>query len=147
MRFLPVLMALLLTAVLLTAAQSTAPVSVTYLDHDKVAEAFAKGGALARGSDFTASGARRTGPGQVEVHDKETDIFYITDGEATFITGGAVVGGKTTAPNQIRGADITGGTVHNLKKGDFIVIPAGTPHWFKEVPKSVNYYMVKVIKP
>ena len=28
-----------------------------------------------------------------------------------------------------------------------IVVPAGIPHWFKEVPKSVNYYVVKVIKP
>jgi len=28
-----------------------------------------------------------------------------------------------------------------------ITIPAGTPHWFKEVPKSINYYMVKVLKP
>ena len=33
------------------------------------------------------------------------------------------------------------------KKGDFIVIPAGIPHWFKEVPQSVNYYFVKVVKP
>jgi len=28
-----------------------------------------------------------------------------------------------------------------------MVIPAGTPHWFKEVPKSINYYTVKVVKP
>jgi quercetin dioxygenase-like cupin family protein len=27
------------------------------------------------------------------------------------------------------------------------VIPAGIPHWFKEVPKSVSYYVVKVLKP
>jgi quercetin dioxygenase-like cupin family protein len=26
------------------------------------------------------------------------------------------------------------------------VIPAGTPHWFKEVPQSVSYYVVKVLK-
>ena len=45
---------------------------------------------------IAASGARRTGPGQVEVHDKETDIFYIVDGEATFVTGGKMIGGKLT---------------------------------------------------
>jgi len=28
-----------------------------------------------------------------------------------------------------------------------VTVPAGTPHWFKEVPKSINYYTVKVIKP
>ena len=27
-----------------------------------------------------------------------------------------------------------------------LTIPAGIPHWFKEVPKEINYYVVKVIK-
>ena len=120
---------------------------VTYVPAEKVAAAFAAGGRLGAGSDFSASGARRTGPGQVEIHDKETDIFYIVDGEATFVTGGKMIGGKESRPNQHLGTDIEGGTVHQLKKGDFIVIPAGVPHCFKEVPKAVNYYMVKVVKP
>jgi quercetin dioxygenase-like cupin family protein len=46
------------------------------------------------------------------------------------------------------GTDITGGQTHQLKKGDFISIPAGIPHWFKEVPATgVTYYMVKVVRP
>jgi len=28
-----------------------------------------------------------------------------------------------------------------------MVIPAGVPHWFKEVPSSIDYYVVKVIAP
>ena len=123
------------------------PAPVTYVDNEKVSVALAKGGALAKGDDFTVSGARRTGPGQVEVHDKETDIFYIVDGEATFVTGGKMIGGKQTRANQWLGDDIQGGETHHLAKGDVITIPAGTPHWFKEVPKSINYYMVKVLKP
>jgi quercetin dioxygenase-like cupin family protein len=83
----------------------------------------------------------------VEIHNKESDIFYITEGEATFVTGGKMVGGKQSRPDQWLGTDIEGGTVHQLKKGDFIVIPAGTPHWFKTVPQSITYYMVKVIQP
>ena len=83
----------------------------------------------------------------MEVHDKETDIFYIVDGEATFVTGGKMIGGKQTRANQWLGDDIQGGETHHLAKGDVITIPAGTPHWFKEVPKSINYYMVKVLKP
>src|SRR5215813_3055267 len=73
---------------------------VTYVDKGKVAEVFVKGGSLAKGSDFTASGARRTGPGQVEVHVKETDIFYVTDGAATFVTGGKMIGGKEARADQ-----------------------------------------------
>lgn len=123
------------------------PAPVIYVDSAKVAAVLEKGGALAKGSDFTVSGARRTGPGQVEVHNKETDIFYIVDGEATFVTGGKMINGKQTRPDQWLGESIEGGEVHHLAKGDVIAIPAGTPHWFKEVPKSVNYYMVKVLKP
>jgi len=128
-------------------AQEGPSVPATYVDRDKVAELFVKAGPLAMGPDFTASVLRRTRAGQVEVHVKETDVFYIVDGEATFVTGGTMVGGKESRPNQFLGASIDGGEVHHLKKGDFIAIPAGTPHWFKEIPQSINYYMVKVVKP
>lgn len=137
----------LLFAAVVCALFAADPAPVTYVDSAKVAAALEKGGPLARGDGFTVSGARRTGPGQVEVHDKETDIFYITDGEATFVTGGKMIGGRQTRPDQWLGENIEGGEVHHLAKGDVITIPAGTPHWFREVPKSINYYMVKVLKP
>ena len=80
-------------------AQSRA---VTHVDSDKVAAALAGGrgvpGSLVATKDFSVSGIKRTGPGQVEIHDRETDIFYVTDGEATFVTGGTIVGAKQTAP-------------------------------------------------
>jgi mannose-6-phosphate isomerase-like protein (cupin superfamily) len=123
------------------------PEPATYVGHDKVAELFAKGGAVAKSGDFTATVASRTAAGQVEVHEKETDIFYITSGEATFITGGTMVGGKLSRPAQWLGTDIQGGVTHTLTKGDIITIPAGTPHWFKEVKTPIFYYMVKVIHP
>ena len=102
------------------ASGAAAAPQVTYVDAAKVTELFAKPGALANGPDFTASIARRTAAGQVEIHAKETDIFYIVDGSATFVTGGTMVGGKETRPNQMLGTDITGGQTHQLKKGDFI---------------------------
>jgi mannose-6-phosphate isomerase-like protein (cupin superfamily) len=142
MKYLLLMSSLVATAVLLTAAEE-----VTYVDHEKAAVALSKGGGLASGQDYRVSGARRTRAGQVEVHEKETDIFYVVDGQATFVTGGTMVGGKMTKAGQWLGTDIQGGETHHLTKGDVIVIPAGTPHWFKEVPESVNYYMVKVLKP
>lgn len=131
----------------LAAVAAQEPAQVTYVDAEKVAAVFGAGGRLATGPDFNASVLRRTSAGQSEVHVKETDIFYIVDGAATFVTGGTMIGGKETRPNQLLGTGIDGGQVHQLKKGDFIVIPAGVPHWFKEVPASINYYMVKVVKP
>jgi mannose-6-phosphate isomerase-like protein (cupin superfamily) len=138
-----------LAALLATAAlwAATTELTVTHIDHAKVAESLAKGGSLLAEGAFTVSGSHRVAAGQVEVHEKETDIFYITDGEATFITGGTMVGGTTSAPGQLRGTDIQGGQSHHLVKGDVMVIPAGIPHWFREVPQSISYFVVKSLQP
>jgi mannose-6-phosphate isomerase-like protein (cupin superfamily) len=132
------------SALLMGAAGSAA---VTYVGHHTVEAALTKGGMLVTAKDLLVLGAHRTEAGHVEMHEKETDVFYIVEGEATFITGGKMIGGKLTKPGQWLGTDIQGGEVHHLSKGDVIVIPAGIPHWYKEVPHSVTYYVVKVLKP
>ncbi|MDQ6664199.1 MAG: hypothetical protein M3Z23_07380 [Acidobacteriota bacterium] len=137
------ILTMLATGCYLSAAAS----GVTYVEHDKTETALSKGGPIAAGQGFTVSGSHRDKAGQVEVHDTETDIIYLIDGEATFVTGGTMVGGKSTKPGQYLGSDITGGEPRHLTKGDVIVVPAGTPHWFKEVPQSVSYYVVKVLTP
>ena len=147
MKFLLMLAVTLTFAAMFLMTGAGAASGVVYVDHDKVSEALAKGGPLANIAELnlTSQGAHRGGPGQVEVHDKETDIIYITDGEATFVTGGTMVGGKQSKAAQWLGTDIQGGESHHLTKGDFIVVPAGTPHWFKET-KGVSYLVVKVLK-
>jgi mannose-6-phosphate isomerase-like protein (cupin superfamily) len=131
-------------AALMSAAGSSS--SVTFVGHEKVAEALAKGGNLVTAPNLIVLGAHRNGRGSVEVHEKETDVIYVVDGSATFVTGGTMIGGKTTAPGQLRGTDIQGGQSHHLTKGDVIVVPAGIPHWFKEVPQQISYYVVKVLQ-
>jgi mannose-6-phosphate isomerase-like protein (cupin superfamily) len=133
-------------AVVFAGAQSGGGGGV-HVDPAKVAAALAKGGPLVTRSDLTVSGSHREAAGQVEVHDKETDVLYVVDGDATFVFGGTMVGGKVSRPDQWLGSDITGGETHHIGKGDVFVIPAGVPHWFKEVPKSVSYFVVKVLKP
>jgi quercetin dioxygenase-like cupin family protein len=143
-------MCLALTAILtmaFLAVSADAPQKVTYVGHDKVSAALQKGGPLVTAADLAVSGSHRDKAGQVEVHDKETDVIYMIEGEATFVTGGTAVGLRSTRPGQSVGTDVKGGETHHLTKGDVIVVPAGTPHWFKEVPNSVSYYVVKVIKP
>src|SRR5438105_8075884 len=92
--------------------------SVVHVDPEKVAAALAKGGSLVTRPDLLVSGGHREAAGQVEVHDKETDVLYILDGEATFAFGGQMVGGKVTQPGQWLGTDITGGQVRHVAKGD-----------------------------
>jgi quercetin dioxygenase-like cupin family protein len=129
------------------AQRGSSGTDVVYVDAQTVAAALAKGGSLVTRPDLLVSGSHRDKGGQVEVHDKETDVLYIVEGEATFVVGGKMVGGKSTRPDQWLGTDITGGETRRLVKGDVIVVPAGVPHWFKDVPKSVSYYVVKVLKP
>jgi mannose-6-phosphate isomerase-like protein (cupin superfamily) len=134
------------TTIALIAILPLAAADVTYVDHAQVAAALSKGGSLVTGSDLLVSGSHRDKAGQVEQHEKETDVIYVVDGAATFVTGGTMVAGKVTKPGQWLGSDIQGGQTHHLTKGDVIVVPAGTPHWFKEVPQSINYFVVKVLK-
>ena len=120
---------------------------VAYFDHEKVGTALAKGGILLTRPSYIVEGSHRDKAGQVEVHDKETDVIYMVDGTATFVTGGTMIGGKDTTPGQHLGTSIEGGEAHELSKGDVVVVPAGTPHWFKTVPTQVSYLVVKVVQP
>ncbi len=131
------------------AAPSASSTGVVYFDADKVAATFAKGGTLidatTGGHNYKVMAAHRdTGPGQVEVHTLDTDVFYIVAGTSQFVTGGKMTEGKNTSPEEVRGATIEGGETRTLKKGDVIIIPKGVPHWFKEVTPGFDYFVVKV---
>lgn len=119
---------------------------IIHLDHQKVDAVFAKGGPLLATNNFKVQAGRRTGPGEVEMHEHDTDIFYIIEGSATFITGGKVVDQRSDGPGEMRAKELVGGEDHQLNKGDVIVIPKGIPHWFKEVNGTFLYYVVKVSK-
>src|ERR1700691_2918282 len=95
---LTVLASLTMSGLLMGAAVGSP--DVTYVGHEKVEAALAKGGTLVTAKDLLVLGAHRTEAGHVEMHEKETDVFYIVDGEATFITGGKMLGGKLTKPGQ-----------------------------------------------
>ena len=142
MKFLLTLAALFIVAVLVTAAG--VPTAVTYVSHDKVSATMAKGGAIIEDQGLRVL-AQRRGVGEAEVHDKTNHVFIIVDGEATFVTGGTLVGAKQTAPDQLRASSVQGGQTHHLTKGDVITIPAKTPHWWKEVStKTIAYYAVNM---
>ncbi len=128
-------------------AQTAAPASdaaVSYLSSDQVQAAFAKGVPMIEVGDYKIHASRREGPGMAEIHTRDTDIAYILQGSATLVTGGVAVGVKATGPEELRGTAIEGGATRELKVGDVVVIPNGTPHWFKTVQAPFLYYVVKV---
>ena len=129
------------------AAISAVPAPVSYWKADDVRAAFAKGSVLFDGEggrNYMVHASHRDAAGMAEVHQDDTDIIYVLEGTATFVTGGSVEGGATTAPREIRGASIRGGETRTLSRGDVAIVPNGTPHWFKDVSAPFNYYVVKV---
>lgn len=128
-----------------TASSSTSSPVRFYKGAD-VEAAFAKGAVLfdGQGGNYMIHTSRREKAGMAEVHTKDADLIRVVDGEATLITGGTVIDPKTIASDEVRGASISNGAEMKLAKGDVIVVPAGTPHWFKEVSSPFLYYVVKV---
>lgn len=144
MRSILTILSLVVVAFVASLTISDASSAVTYIPAEQVNAAFAKGAVLASHGNYMIHASRRDAEGQVEVHVKDADIIYMLEGTTTFVTGGAMVGGRTTAPDEIRGSSLRGGETRRLAKGDVIIVPKGTPHWFKEVSGPVLYYVVKV---
>jgi glc operon protein GlcG len=120
---------------------------VTFFDSKTVTDAFSKGAVLEDGTDgqnYMVHASRREKPGMSELHELDTDIIYVLDGNATFVTGGKSIDPKLVAQNEFRGTGIDGGETRELKKGDVVIVPKGTPHWFKQVDGAFLYYVVKV---
>lgn len=144
---LTLLLAVLTAGLICAAAAADSPsTGVIQIDNQAVAAAFAKGGTLIKTNNFKVMAGRRVEPGKVEIHEKDTDVFYITEGSATFVTGGTAVQPRTVAPDEIQAQEITGGEAHHLTKGDIIIIPNGVPHQFTEVNGPFLYFVVKVSK-
>src|SRR6185503_11826989 len=108
---------------------------VMFFDKNQVSTSFSKGAVLLNGENrnYMVHTSRRDKPGLAEVHTLDTDIIYVMEGTATFVTGGSVVEAKEIAPNEIRGSRLEGGDTRQLSRGDVIIVPNNTPHWFKEV--------------
>src|SRR5678815_3319110 len=104
--------------VLAAAAAEDKTGEVLHFDHQKVATLFEKGGPLLTTNNFKIQAGRRTGPGEVEIHAHDTDVFYILEGSATFVTGGKAVEQKVVGEGETRAKEIVGGQARRLVKGD-----------------------------
>ena len=125
---------------------------VTYIDSRTVSSAFDKGTVLVGEDEHMMHAARnymvhashRDAAGMVEIHELDTDIVYVLKGTATLVTGGSPMDTKMVAPHEIRGTSVENGETRHLIPGDVVIIPNGVPHWFQQVSKPFDYYVVKV---
>jgi hypothetical protein len=69
------------------------------------------------------------------IHPTHAELIEIIDGSCTLITGGKLVGAKPAAPGAMTqgGTAIEGGTSRKIAKGDYILVPANTPHQYTDV--------------
>src|SRR5262245_63521694 len=120
--------------------------SVLFFDAKQVNASFSTGAALLDEKDrqYMVHTSRRDKPGLAEIHTLDTDIIYVLEGTATFVTGGTAVDAKEIGPDELRGTRIEGGVTRQLAKGEVIIVPNNTPHWFKEVNGQFLYYTIKV---
>ena len=82
---------------------------------------------------YTATLEYRAIAGAAAVHPKDAEMIYVIDGSATFVSGG-----------NLTGATIQGGDTRTVSKGDFLVVPEGTPHWFSAVDGAVVLMTIKM---
>jgi mannose-6-phosphate isomerase-like protein (cupin superfamily) len=89
----------------------------------------------------------RAAVGPAAVHETEAEMFYVIDGSATLTTGGKLVNEKRTNAANLTGTGIEGGMSRNVAKGDFIIVPEKTPHWFSAINGTVTLMAFHVPRP
>jgi mannose-6-phosphate isomerase-like protein (cupin superfamily) len=88
------------------------------------------------------------------VHDFVSEVYHVLEGSGTLVTGGTLVNpqrrdGKASVVVQINGPGVSGsaiegGVSRRIAKGDVVIIPAGTPHWFPEIQEDISYTVVRI---
>lgn len=83
---------------------------------------------LSEGERHRVSNTLRDRDGVVEYHDAWYDHIFVQEGQASFLTGGTMVGAADTAPGEKRAVSIKGGTLTVIHAGDYFMVPPHTPH-------------------
>jgi len=130
-------------------AQQPAPATKTYSSAADVAALLAKAKAdhkegqptvvetILHLAPYNANLEYRTGVGPAAVHEREAELFYVLDGSATLTTGGKLKDEKRTNAENLTGTGIEGGNSQAVAKGDVVIVPENTPHWFSQIDGTI----------
>jgi len=103
---------------------------------------------------MAAPAGAKVGPANgMLVHDFTAETYIIIKGAGTLVTGGTLFDSKRDPADSemtttLNGPSCTGKVygdfkVENVKVGDIIVIPAGVPHGWSDIPTMVDYLSVR----
>src|SRR3989442_14944725 len=79
-----------------------------------------------------------------ELHDASDDVYYVLDGSATLVLGGKLDAPKETDPGEWRSPRIVDGKTFEIKKGDLVVVPRGTPHQRSTANQDFTMILIKI---
>jgi mannose-6-phosphate isomerase-like protein (cupin superfamily) len=86
------------------------------------------------------------------IHDRVTEIYQITEGSGTLVTGGSLDDAKPTDLTRLNaGMSQTGthkgGESRHVGPKDVIIVPAGMPHRFSQLDGPAITYLVYRFEP
>lgn len=76
-------------------------------------------------------------PQNASVHEKEAELFFVVEGSGTVVTGGQLVNPTRNGDNW-SASTVEGGKSQKISKGDFLLVPEGTPHWFSKIDNEMT---------
>jgi mannose-6-phosphate isomerase-like protein (cupin superfamily) len=79
-----------------------------------------------------------------ELHDASDDVYYVLEGSAVLMLGGKLDLPREVQPGEWRSPHIIGGQSFEVKKGDLIIVPRGTPHQRTTAGKDFTMILIKV---
>jgi mannose-6-phosphate isomerase-like protein (cupin superfamily) len=84
-------------------------------------------------SPYRANLEYRVAVGPASIHEKDAEMFYVLEGSGTVVTGGTLTEERRTNPDNRSGTGIQGGASRRIAKGDFVMVPENTAHWFSAI--------------
>ena len=79
-----------------------------------------------------------------ELHDASDDVYYVLEGGATLVLGGKLDAPKETEPGEWRSPRIIDGKIYEIRKGDLVIVPRGTPHQRSTANKDFTMILIKI---
>ena len=81
------------------------------------------------------------------VHEREAEMFFVVEGAGTLVTGGTLRDEKRTNAENLAGSGIDGGTPRHLAKGDWVMVPEKTAHWFTQIEGTIVLMSIHLPHP
>jgi hypothetical protein len=75
----------------------------------------------------------RTSTTPPSIHPVQDELIEVIGGGCTLITGGKLIGAPAGSGKTLSGTAIEGGVPRKLTKGDYVLVPANTPHQYTEI--------------